>query len=745
MATDPYNPLVQDVVPLNEVKYAARDYPSVYDSLLRRIKIEYEGIYNDFATTAQAIMLVELMAYATSWLQWYLDRVASDCFLDTARTRAAVARLVKQIGYKMGAAAAASVNETITFPDGTPGPFTLDARWRFQGPNNLQFESYAEHIEAAALAAGATITVPIRQGETRILTYTGDGTKNQQYRLTGISTDRYLAKNVVEVWVDGMLWDEKDFLEFTKTNHYEVGYNDDPPTVQFGDGIAGNIPPVGSEVRIRFLVIDGEKGNVKANSIQESIDTLVINGEEVAIEVNNAVDSKGGTEPEDPERAKRLAPFSFAARGAAITAQDYEALSNSYTDPTYGSVAVSYAFNPRAKYEDIIFNGYIDSIETDLIDYVAAVETLEASINADAQSLSVPIAGLQSDLTDLETVRTDLATYVGGAIVQGEGARGNTTKASSSMNQAKDSATNGLNTASSLWNFVDTTGDGTWTLGDIDYTKAELVKIQDFNQQAVDRSQTAATDTASATAALDILLNDNLDPANILITESTPVPTLPSLITDMTADVAEISDTVEGTGGLQDQIEEIVGLAESLKDDDILPVLTLMHERIGELFNADCASNYVQVPILSLDVDGNYSAPSVGLMIGLQSYLEGIKEVTQQVEVVDGSSVLVPAEIRMVLDVNEDAFIKAEVISQVVATVVGMLKGRSFDSPLYLSDLYTNSKASSGGITYLNVEITGPITTPSVIDTEGNLVPAENQVVVFGTLEIYDPSGNRLY
>ena len=106
MTTDPYSPLVQDLVPLNKVKYAARDYPSIYDSLLRRLKIEYAEVYNDYASTTQGIMILELMAFAMQEIQWYLDRTANDCFLETARTRAAVERHVSQIGYKMRPAAA---------------------------------------------------------------------------------------------------------------------------------------------------------------------------------------------------------------------------------------------------------------------------------------------------------------------------------------------------------------------------------------------------------------------------------------------------------------------------------------------------------------------------------------------------------------------------------------------------------------------------------------------------------------
>jgi hypothetical protein len=145
-------------------------------------------------------------------------------------------------------------------------------------------------------------------------------------------------------------------------------------------------------------------------------------------------------------------------------------------------------------------------------------------------------------------------------------------------------------------------------------------------------------------------------------------------------------------------------------------------------------SNYVQVPILALDIEGNYVSPSVGLTIALQTYLDGIKEVTQQVEVVDGGLILLPADIVVKFSVLEGA-VAAEVDSAIRKTIVGMLKGRSFNQPLYLDALYDNAKASSSGIKYLNVEITGPTgVVPYPFDSEGNLVGQPYNVIVLGTL-----------
>lgn len=732
--TDPYIPLVQDLVPLNDVKYAARDYPSIFDSLMRRLKVVYEDTYNDFATTAQGIMLMEMMAYACNGLQFYLDRTASDCFLATARTRAATSRLTEQIGYKMTSAAASGTTLRLTFPDGSPAGFTMDARWRYQGPLSMQYESFADEVVISALAPGATLDVDARQGQSRLLTFTADGSKNQSYGMTNVGDEEYAADTSVEVWVDGSEWEEKPFLEFEKTDHFEVSYLASPPLVRFGDGIAGNIPPLGAEVKIRYLVIKGVKGNVKSDTIVTSLDTLTVLGETVNFEVTNPRGSTGGTDPEDIDQAKRLAPFYFAARGAAITKQDYETLSASFTDPTYGSVAKSYAFNPRSKYDDVVFNGYISAIEGLLLAYRIAVDALETEIDDTATTMTPLLAEQVVDLASLEAMRIVMQSYtasaqvqVGSAKSEGENAE---TQGSISVTTLVDVAT----LIDALSSYV--TANTGATLSGVILTKilADLESIKVETTSAKDRSQEASTSGGVVSAACKAA-QEQLSPLYQLVYETAPVApdeTMASLIVDISSVSSDMGDALVI---LQSDAAAMAGAAATL-ESDIGVVLVDMATRIGNLFSDDCMSNYVQVPILALDSEGNFAAPSVGLIKALQVRLDSIKEVTQQVEVIDGSSVLLPAELEVILNVHE-VYVEAEVVSAITTAITGMMKKRDFDSPLYLSDLYRVVRASSGGISYVNIEIVGPTgVVPDPFDSEGNLIGQPSNIITLGSLGV---------
>lgn len=722
MAEDQYSPLVQDQKLLNEVKYSARDFVSIADDLLRRMKIEYEDVYNDYATTSQGIMLRDLCAWAYAALAWYLDRTGSDCFLATARTRAAVERLVEQIGYKMSPAAAGSTTVQLTFPNGTPGPFEMKDRWRYRSTSGYQYESYAKYTQPTALAPGDVIPIDVRQGETRTLTYTSNGTKNQTYRLASIDEERFLGANNIEVWVDGLLWEEKDFLEFQalNQNHYEVSYLANPSIVRFGDGLAGNIPPVGAEIKIRFLIIDGEKGSVTSNSIQTSVDTLVIAGETVVFTVDNAAPARG-RDPEKAESAKRWAPVSFAARGAAITQQDYEALANSFVDPAYGGVAKAYAINPRSGYDDLVFNELVTDIEDILRDFNTNVAALEDALRVNSDDMDAILATLTTIHATLEAYRVDMASWAGSA---DSGARDSLTSieiAEAKSTIAEDQSDAALTSANTLKSMIQ--GGG----ADTNDMLEEADRIINATTSAKEESGGART---SASSAKDAIYSSVLPYTRDLLAYLQDGGAVEVQLDAMLVAISSMGTVV---GDILSNVEAIEGEGQTAYEE-CLSKLGEMRVRIWELFSDDCLSNYVQVPILSLDLDGNYVAPSIGLRAALQSELDRIKEVTQVVEVVDGSPSLIGAEIRVKVSIL-DAYVPSEVVSQIRSVIVGMLKRRDFNSPLYLDALYEAVKQIAG-IGYVNIVITGPTVTPPIIDADGNLVPSENTVIVYGSLDI---------
>lgn len=704
---------VDDRKPVNIVKYATKDFPNFFDSLLRRLKVEYSDVYNDYASTSVGIVLIDLMAYGLSQLSWYLDRRASDTYLDTARTRQAVERLVKQIGYKMRPAAASSTNLTLTFEDGIPGNGSMPAGFRFSGPDGLVFETVADLVLTAS-GVPVTYTVGVRQGVTRLLTYTSNGKANQSFRLASVPEDKYLADGSVKCFVDGDEWAEVDFLEFEKTDQFEVAYNEVPPLVQFGDGIAGNIPEDKAEVRLQFVVIDGQSGNVKSGTITTAVDTLKIAGEEVSFTVTNESGSVGGTEPETADRARTFAPFSFAARGACITQADYYALSSTFSDPQYGSVAKAYAHVLRGTGQDDFLEALLADLATIVASYVESVEGYEQTIVDETNDIGVEVTNGRVATQNIEDIRTDVLVPQVAA----------TENAALTLKQDGTNIVGDMTTASNI-------------LSDMDAQIALIVDPPGAKTELENLSAQMASiiSTASGRGSTVVVTSDAITGATKLLSDSiSGTDTDDNTVESNTADINTVFDNIgDSQSVLVVTADALSGSASAMKVEVDLKLVEL-DNYIGTLFDHDCKSNVVQVPILAQLEDGTYVPPSSGLIQSLQTYLDDCKEVTQVVQVIDGSGSLVPVTVDVGVKVLS-GFVPDEVLSQVDTVVTGLLTGRDFNSPLTIHDIHTSITENVDGIDkYVNIVMSA--VPASYIDSNGNCVPPEQKIITKGSVTV---------
>jgi hypothetical protein len=712
-------PLVQDRTPLNEVKFAARDFASIFDALVRRVKIQYGDLFNDFAETDEGVMLLDLCAYAAAQISWALDRVASDCFLSTVRTPMPAAWLARQLGYKVYAAAAAGADLEAVFADGIPGPCIMEAGWRFAGPEGIQFELIADKVYGVQ-APGYTTTLAVRQGKTRQLTYVGDNTQFQRYNLEYAGAGEYIAEGSVRVWVDGAEWSEEDFLAYEATNQFEVDYQAVPPYVRFGDGKAGNVPATGADIRIEFVKIVGGAGNVKADTITTSLDTLSVGGVAVPFTVTNALPARSGRDAETVDHVRRTAPYAFASRGGAVTLTDYQAQANGFVDALYGTVAKAYATTPRTALADIVFNGHVAAIQYYITQFQAAVDAAVLAFAADQALINDGVAGIEAARVAIDGLRASLLGNVSAIIAGLEAARATMTSNTAQLNILDAAKTDADNDIAAMQTYIDGLTNPTQRAAltaylaaitvDVDTMKAAADQVRAGNAAALASVDAAAV---QANAALAVVAD-----------------TTGTMAVQLAAQQAEIAGLAAPLADLAVQLAAMDAAATTI-ETQVDPELLAMQARVGELFDASCRTNLVQVPILSVDPDGEYIAPPSGLMVSLQVFLDGLKEVTQTVEVIDGSAGLIPATIVVSVHVNA-AYVAAEVVSAIDSTVRGLMRGRDYAQALYLSDLYRYVRACSDGIEYCIVEITGP--TAYLVGE--NLVPGPTQILTLGSLTI---------
>lgn len=707
---------VPDRLPLNGVKYTTKDFATFFDSLLRRLKIEYGEHYNNFASSSVGIMLVDLMAYGLSQLAWSTDRRASDTYLPTARTREAVERIVSRLAYKTKPAAASSTFMQMTFPDGVPANYLMRKGFRYSGPDNLIFETTSD-LELSASSAPVVKSVNCRQGVTRLLEYTSTGAKNQTYRLSSVPADKFLAEYSVICFVDGQEWEEHDFLNFTQTNHFEVSYNSVPPLVRFGDGVSGNMPPSGASIRFQFVVIDGSKGNVQSGTIQKALDKIVIDGVDVKFSVTNPNRSSGGMEPDSIEKTKKFAPYVFAARGACITAPDFMALSSTFTDPQYGKVAKAYSYVIRRAEDDDVLNGFLGEVRTILGMYVLDAATREQLVVSLTNSMNRWLTAMLENIAAIEAIRAETLVPQVGSIRNG----------ALSIKQVGNGVVGDMSAAQNVLSAMNvkialiTGGAGVKT------------SLETLSDQLSSLLGAASVKGSTVMSIADSILGSTATLLDV-ITGVAPKVTIEALVDALMSEAASMAIDVQG---LIAMASTMVGTASAV-EGSVLAKNAEMKNYLSGLFDHDSKANVVHVPILTQLRDGTYVAPSTGLIQSLQQRLNDISEVTQLPIVIDGSYNLLPLNVDIDVKVSK-TFVVADVLSQVEVVVAKILTGRDFNQPLYKYVLDTLIENKVSGVAYANVRLWFSGSDPVVnqwIDAAGNCIPPKHRIITRGILAI---------
>lgn len=245
------------------IDYLARDYASLRQALLDRLSLTMPG-WTERHLPDIGIALAELLAYAGDLLNYRLDAVGTEAYLDTARLRTSVRRHARLVDYRMhdGCGARAfvclTVAQTITLPAGgfrfsagseTFEPLVTEDVTLYAEHGEICLWTWGDHqccLPAGAtsatladnglhLAAGDLLVFEEIAGAVTGLAADADPTHRQVVRLTSVTPgrDALYDQPVLEV-----TWDRADALAFPLCVTARGG----PDCVNFPVGVArGNV------------------------------------------------------------------------------------------------------------------------------------------------------------------------------------------------------------------------------------------------------------------------------------------------------------------------------------------------------------------------------------------------------------------------------------------------------------------------------------------------------------------------
>lgn len=685
-----------------------RDFDTITAEVLKRIKAKYGDAYTDFAASPQAMALVDIIAFVAEAVMFYTDRRAKESYLSLAAENANVARLARQNGYAMRPALPGSTTVTFTLGQAYAFEVVIPAGFLLQSSTGYYFET----TEAVTFPASSTtpLTADVREGRTRTVNATSTGAVDQEIPLALID-EKFVAKDSVTVLVDGVTWTGVDFLTFEENQEYEILYLEDPPVIRFGNGISGEIPATNAEIVVSYVECSGRAGNV--NQITTIVNPLVYGATTISLTVVEVSKATGGDEPESIESVRANAPVYIASRGVAITKEDYYALSSAYSSAQYGAVAVAQAYVARTVSGDIeannlivdvegAFTSYLDDTTSDAEDISDYFSTVLTECTTQTSKIAL-VSGASSNIADHQQTILETSYAIAGQDV--------TLASAESVLETYLLATSGdVLTLDELITAMTASSDGTITalVSDVEALKAALVIIEG----QVESSR--ATITASLT---DLQAANDGIAAEVVIVDVnvTALTTSKTAVQTAATSGKSISDALPATlDGYQTTMEA---------------AFTSLRAHLDEVLDQDGLSNLITVPILSIDADGYYAAPSNGLIRSLEAYLEERSDVAHLVHVISGEEAMIEVDIAVGIK-PLTGYVYSELVTQADTAIRLLLKRRKFGVDLYLSQVYALIQKIIGVDVFTVTFTCGEVD----LDATGNLLVAESQVIVPGTL-----------
>lgn len=291
-----------------------------------------QKLITDYSEGNILIIILSLFAAIAEVLHYYVDNMARETFLPTARRYDSVVKHGALVDYHARAAIAAtvdvilsrsitgnSIGAKLTIPQGTLFTDSSGNSW-------LSARDVIWHSNVT------TCKVPIIQHER----YTASALNNMVIptgdrvilNLGTLPNGKYYEQGSMSLQIGGETWVLVDTFAKSKPTdkHFMVSVDEAlNPYIMFGDGTFGKKPAAGAKItNVVFYLTNGTQGNVKSNTI--TLVPSVISSSITDATVSNAYDAGGGSNYENFTMLKEHIPLSVKTLGVAITKEDFESL-----------------------------------------------------------------------------------------------------------------------------------------------------------------------------------------------------------------------------------------------------------------------------------------------------------------------------------------------------------------------------------------------------------------------------------
>lgn len=291
-----------------------------------------QKLITDYSEGNILIIILSLFAAIAEVLHYYVDNMARETFLSTARRYDSVVKHGALVDYHARAAIAATVDVILSRSitgNSIGAKLTIPQGTLFTDSSGNSWLSARDVIWYSNVT---TCKVPIIQHER----YTASALNNMVIptgdrvilNLGTLPNGKYYEQGSMSLQIGGETWVLVDTFAKSKPTdkHFMVSVDESlSPYIMFGDGTFGKKPAAGAKItNVVFYLTNGTQGNVKSNTIT-SVPSIISSSITDAT-VSNAYDAGGGSNYENFTMLKEHIPLSVKTLGVAITKEDFESL-----------------------------------------------------------------------------------------------------------------------------------------------------------------------------------------------------------------------------------------------------------------------------------------------------------------------------------------------------------------------------------------------------------------------------------
>jgi hypothetical protein len=374
------------------VGYLQRSYRTIKASLLNTLKATVPEI-TDFSESHILIVIISMFAGLVEQLNYYIDNLAQESFLGTARKFSSVVKLVQILDYRVKASYPASVDLYFTYVDDQGAPVIITEEGVIPSGTSVKTVNGVNFITLLSIIVpvGASFgVVPAKQWELQngITIGQSDGvTAGQKFSLP-----INYARGSIEITINGIDWNpkgtlarslpgDKDFIEDVDENGI--------PYIKFGNNLNGAIPGHYNIVT-NFYTTDGSSGNTISSNTINQIDTsgLTLPNPSVNLLVTNQISPSAGSDIETTDDIRINAPLTIRTLLRAVTKQDYIDLTSQSDGVAKANVIANCGKNLQVyiapKGGGIASSGLLDDTGA----YIESVKTITTHIDMNAAGIT---------------------------------------------------------------------------------------------------------------------------------------------------------------------------------------------------------------------------------------------------------------------------------------------------------------------------------------------------------------------